>query len=49
MVLPVHPVMILSAVFWTIWSFSRLVSDMMGDQIVLAYSMIGRIVVFEGG
>lgn len=41
----VHPVMVLSAVFWTVWSFCRFVFDIMGDQMVLAYSMTGRTMV----
>ena len=37
----VHPVMTLSAVFWIVCSWERLVSDMLGDHTVLAYSMMG--------
>jgi len=37
----VQPVAILSAVFWVTWSLFRFVSLMIGDQIVLPYSMIG--------
>lgn len=40
----VHPVMILSAVFCVCWSLLVLVVDAMGDQIVLAYSMRGRVI-----
>ena len=36
-----QPVAILSAVFWVTWSLFRFVSLMIGDQIVLPYSMIG--------
>lgn len=41
----VQPVIVLSAWFCMVCSFVVLVSDMMGDQIVLAYSMIGRVIV----
>ena len=41
----VHPVAILSAVFWIVCSFCVFVSDMMGDQTVLVYSSIGRVIV----
>ena len=37
----VRPVAILSAVFWVTWSLFRFVSLMIGDQIVLPYSMTG--------
>ena len=43
MISAVHPVAVLSAVFWTTWSFCRFVRLPIGDQIVLAYSMIGRV------
>ena len=41
----VQPVIILSAVFWVVWSLSRFVSKMMGDQRVFPYSMTGRVMV----
>ena len=41
----VHPVAILSAVFWIDCNFCVFVSDMMGDQTVLVYSSIGRVMV----
>jgi len=37
----VQPVMIHRAVFCVVCSFWRLVSDIMGDQMVLPYSMTG--------
>lgn len=39
----VHPVVTRRALFWMICSFCRLVFDMVGDQMVLAYSMTGRV------
>ena len=41
----VHPVIVLSAVFCCVCSLVVLVLDMMGDQIVLAYSRMGRVMV----
>ena len=41
----VHPVMTLSAVFWVVCSLERLVSDMLGDHTVLAYSVTGSTMV----
>ena len=41
----VQPVMILSAVFWGVWSLLRFVSEMMGDQRVFLYSMTGRVTI----
>ena len=41
----VHPVIVRRALFCTVCSFLMLVSDVMGDQIVLAYSMTGRVIV----
>ena len=40
----VQPVMILSAVFWVVLSLFRLVWDVTGDQMVLAYSRIGSVI-----
>ena len=40
----VKPVMILSAVFCVVWILFRLVSEMIGDQRVLPYSMTGRVI-----
>lgn len=40
----VQPVMILSAVFCVVWILFRLVSEMIGDQRVLPYSMMGRVI-----
>lgn len=40
----VHPVAVRSAEFWTVWSLLWFVSAMMGDQIVLAYSIRGSVV-----
>jgi len=39
----VQPVIILNALFCVIWSFCMLVSETTGDQIVLAYSIAGKI------
>ena len=39
----VHPVIVRSAVFCIVWSLLVLVSEMMGDHIVLAYSSVGRV------
>ena len=38
----VQPVIVLKAAFWIFWSLLREVDEMMGDQMVLAYSMMGR-------
>lgn len=38
----VQPVAILRAVFCTVWSFCVFVLEIMGDQVVLAYSSVGR-------
>ena len=40
----VHPVAMRRAVFCMVWSLFVLVSDMMGDQTVLAYSRIGLVI-----
>ena len=40
----VHPVMTLSAVFCVVCSFCMFVVDMTGDHMVLAYSVIGRVI-----
>lgn len=40
----VHPVAILNAAFCIACSFCMFVSDMMGDQIVDAYSRMGRVI-----
>ena len=40
----VQPVMILSTVFCVVWILFRLVSEMIGDQRVLPYSMMGRVI-----
>src|SRR6188508_3447772 len=37
----VHPVAILRAVFWVVWSLFLLVVQMIGDQTGLAYSRMG--------
>ena len=37
----VHPVAILRAVFWVVWSLFLLVALMIGDQTGLAYSRMG--------
>ena len=39
----VHPVAILRAVFWTIYSYSMLVSDTLGDHILETYSSTGLV------
>jgi len=39
----VQPVIILSALFCVIWSFCMVVSETTGDQMVLAYSFVGKI------
>ena len=39
----VQPVIILRAVFWVCWSLFRFVSDALGDKMVLAYSIKGRV------
>ena len=41
----VHPVIVLSALFCIVCSFLMFVSEVMGDQIVFAYSMTGRVIV----
>ena len=41
----VQPVTILRAVFWVVCNFWRLVSDVLGDQMVHEYSMTGSIIV----
>lgn len=41
----VHPVAVLSAWFWIVCSLVMFVFDVMGDQIVFAYSRIGRVIV----
>lgn len=41
----VHPVAVLSAWFWIVWSFDMFVCEVMGAQIVLAYSRIGLVIV----
>ena len=38
----VQPVIVLKAAFWIFWSLLREVDEMIGDQMVLAYSMMGR-------
>ena len=38
----VQPVTVLRAAFWIFWSLLRKVDEMMGDQMVLAYLMMGR-------
>ena len=38
----VQPVIVLKAAFWIFWSLLREVDKMMVDQMVLAYSMMGR-------
>ena len=38
----VQPVIVLKAAFWIFQGFLREVEEMMGDQMVLAYSMMGR-------
>ena len=43
----VQPVMILSAVFCVVWILFRLVSEMIGDQRVLPYSMMGRVIALQ--
>lgn len=40
----VHPVIARRALFCTVCSFDVLVSEMMGDHIVLACSMMGRVI-----
>ena len=41
----VHPVMVRRAVFCIVWSLVMLVSDVIGDHIVLEYSIMGRVIV----
>ena len=43
----VHPVVALSALFWTICSLLILVADAIGAQMVLAYSIVGRVMVLN--
>src|SRR5213082_3235122 len=43
----VQPVTTLRALFWVDCNFWRLVSDMIGYQTVLAYSMTGKIIVLR--
>ena len=38
----VQPVIVLNAAFWIFWSLLREVDEMMGDQMVLLCSMMGR-------
>ena len=38
----VQPVIDLKTAFWIFWSLLRKVDEMMGDQMVLAYSMMGK-------
>ena len=38
----VQPVIVLKTAFCIFWSLLREVDEMMGDQMVLAYSMMGR-------
>ena len=40
----VQPEMIPSAVFCVVWIMFRLVSEMIGDQWVLPYSMMSRVI-----
>ena len=40
----VHPVIARRALFCTVWSLDVLVSEMMGDHIVSACSMRGRVI-----
>ena len=41
----VQPVIVLSALFCMVCSFVMLVSDTIGDHTVLAYSIMGRVMV----
>ena len=41
----VHPVIVLSAVFCIVCNLFVLVSDIIGDHIVFAYSSMGRVIV----
>ena len=41
----VHPVIVLSAWFCIVCNLVMLVLDVIGDHIVFAYSMIGRVIV----
>ena len=41
----VHPVIVRSAVFCMACSFLMLVSDVLGDHTVFAYSMVGSVIV----
>ena len=41
----VQPVMALRALFCTVCNLEMFVSDVMGDHIVFAYSMRGRVIV----
>ena len=38
----VQPVIFIRVAFWIFWSLLREVDEMMDDQMVLAYSMMGR-------
>ena len=40
----VQPVAILKALFWVVCSLSKFVFIIMGGHMVLAYSMIGRVI-----
>ena len=42
LVFRVQPVIVLKAAFWIFWSLLKKVYEMMGDQMALAYSMMGR-------
>ena len=41
----VHPVIVRKALFWIVCSLPMFVSDVIGDHIVLAYSMRGLVIV----
>ena len=41
----VHPVMVRNAWFCTVCSFVMFVFEMIGDQTVFAYSIMGRVIV----
>ena len=41
----VYPVMVLRALVCVVWSLVMFVSEAMGDHTVLAYSIIGRVIV----
>ena len=42
----VQPMIVFRAAFWIFWSLLKEVDEMMGDQMVLAFSMMGRSNVF---